>query len=272
MSKEQGNNLQMKKNAGNNIRFGVFVFLGLLLFITAVYFIGVKQQLFNSTFKISGTFKNVNGLRVGNNVRFSGINVGIIENVEIISDTSVKVDMTIDEKVRKFIKKNAVAIIGSEGLMGNQILIIASGTSGEREIQDNDVIKTVEPIRMENIMLQLKTTTDNAMTISDDLAAIMNNIRKGQGAVGKLLMDKQVGEELNQSIVNIKEGTGGFKQNMDAAQHSIFLRPFLKDKDKEKMKKEKKERKMEEQQDKEKAREEKKNKRWFSKKKKEEAE
>lgn len=263
----------MSKNTGNNIRVGLFVCIASLLLIVAVYYIGKKQQLFSQTFRITGIFKDVNGLRVGNNVRFSGINVGTIENVEIISDTAVKVDMIIDEEVRRFIKKNAEAIIGSDGLMGNQILVITPGTKGHPEIQDQDVIKTVEPINMKNIMANLQATTDNAMNISNDLAAIMNNIRMGHGAVGKLLMDKKVGEELNQSIVNIKEGTGGFKQNMDAAQHSFLLKPFLKDKDKEKekekeqMMKEKKERKKEEMEKKEKAKEEKKNKKegWFGK-------
>jgi len=224
----------MKKNIGNSIRVGVFVFAAVLIFIVAIYYIGEKQQLFNKTFRISGVFKDVNGLQVGNNVRFAGTNVGTIENVKIISDTAVKVDMIIDEEVRRFIKKNAEALIGSDGLMGNQLLIITPGTIGQPEINNNDVIKTEEPVKMEAIMGHLKTTTENAMTISNDLAAIMSNIRAGRGAVGKLLMDKAIGEELDQSIVNIKEGTGGFKQNMDAASHSFLLRPFLKDKDKEK--------------------------------------
>ena len=110
--------------------------------LSAIYFIGEKQQLFRSTFRLTGVFKDVGGLQAGNNVRLSGINVGTVKNIIIISDSSVKVGILIDESTRKFIKKDAVAIIGSEGLMGNKVLIINPGTGGKKEIENNDVIQT----------------------------------------------------------------------------------------------------------------------------------
>src|SRR3970040_98526 len=113
----------MKKNISSKIRLGIFISLGIAVFIVAIYFIGDKQQLFRSTFRVSGVFEDVGGLQAGNNVRLSGINVGTIDNVSIISDTSVRVVIVIDESTRKFIRKDAVASIGSEGLMGNKVLI-----------------------------------------------------------------------------------------------------------------------------------------------------
>src|SRR4051812_16124298 len=91
----------------NGIKLGIFVSISILLFITAIYFIGQRQQLFSSTFKASGIFKDISGLQVGNNVRFSGINVGIVEEIQQITDSTVRVDMLIEERSRKFIKKNA---------------------------------------------------------------------------------------------------------------------------------------------------------------------
>ena len=105
----------------------MFVTMGMAVFIAGIYFIGEGQQLFRSTFRISGVFKDVAGLQPGNNVRFSGINVGVVDNISIISDSSVRVEILIDDDTRKFIKKDAVASIGSEGLMGNKILIITPG-------------------------------------------------------------------------------------------------------------------------------------------------
>src|SRR5690348_6320719 len=112
----------MKKTSGNTIRLGIFVSVGFAIFIAGIYFIGQRQQLFNKTFHISGTFSDISGLQIGNNVRFSGINVGVVEGIEQISDTSVRVDMQINEDTRAFIKKDAKAVIGSDGLMGNKII------------------------------------------------------------------------------------------------------------------------------------------------------
>jgi len=125
----------MKKDAGSTIKLGVFISLGVAVLILGIYFIGEKQQIFKKTFRVSGVFRDVAGLQEGNNVRFSGINVGTVDNIRIASDSSVRVEILIGEGTRQFIKKDAVASIGSEGLMGNKILVITPGTGGQAEIE-----------------------------------------------------------------------------------------------------------------------------------------
>lgn len=220
----------MQKENQNKIRLGIFVTIGLTLFIIGIYFIGQQQQMFSRTFHISGIFKDISGLQVGNNVRFSGINVGIIDDIQQISDTTVRVDMTIAERTRKFIKKNAKAIIGSDGLMGNKIIIITPGTTGREALVDNDTITTTRPISMDDIMLNLKTTTDNTANITSDFAVITRNIREGKGTIGKLFSDSVMANNVGEAMVNIKQGAGGFKKNMDAASHSFLLKGIFKKK------------------------------------------
>lgn len=222
----------MQNTTGNKMRLGIFVSIGIALFITGIYFIGDKQQLFSSTFHVSSIFKDISGLTVGNNVRFSGINVGIIEDIQQITDSTVRVDMQIEESSRKFIKKNAVGVIGSDGLMGNKLLIITAGTPGQKPLADNDVIKTSQPVTMDDILIKLKVTGDNAANITNDLAIIMQNVREGKGTVGKLMMDSALAENLGGAIVNIKQAAGGFKQNMNAASSNILLRGYFKKKKK----------------------------------------
>ena len=205
----------MKKNISNKIRLGIFISLGIMVFILAIYFIGEKQQLFRSTFRLSGIFKDVAGLQAGNNVRLSGINVGTVENISIVSDTSVKVEILIDESTRKFIKKDAVATIGSEGLMGNKVLIINPGTGGKKEIENNDRIETSQPIDMDNILMSLKTTIDNTSNITKDLSKITSNIESGKGTIGRLIMDKSWRENFDSTFTNLKDGSVGFKTFME---------------------------------------------------------
>src|SRR5689334_12869651 len=108
----------MSKELTRNIRLGIFVLAGTVFIIVMLYLIGSKQNLFGSTFRISAQFYTVNGLMEGNNVRFAGIDVGTVEKVEIISDSTVNVVMLIEEKIRPYIKKNAIASVGTDGLMG----------------------------------------------------------------------------------------------------------------------------------------------------------
>lgn len=231
----------MNKATGNKWKLGIFVTCSFLLLLTGIYFIGQRQQLFTKTFHLSGIFTDISGLQVGNNVRFSGINVGIIDQIEQVTDSTVRVDMLIVETTRKFLKKNARAIIGNDGLMGNKIVVIAPGEMSSAEVlKDNDQIATTQPVSMDDILENLKITTDNAADITDDLAEVIGNIRSGRGTIGKLLMDTVFATTLDKTLVNIKQGAGGFKQNMDAASHNFLLRGYLKRKERRKQKEQQK--------------------------------
>jgi phospholipid/cholesterol/gamma-HCH transport system substrate-binding protein len=90
----------------NNIKLGLFVLAGLLLLILGLYMIGRDSNLFGRNFELRARFENVQGLTPGNNIRYSGIQVGTVKKVKIISDTLIEVTMLIDEKMKSFIHKN----------------------------------------------------------------------------------------------------------------------------------------------------------------------
>jgi phospholipid/cholesterol/gamma-HCH transport system substrate-binding protein len=208
----------MKKNSANKIKLGIFVTLGLAVLILAIYYIGEKQLLFESTFRLTGVFTDVGGLQAGNNVRLSGINIGTVESISLVSDTTVRVEIVIDESSRKFIKKDAVATIGSEGLIGNKVLVINPGTGGKKSIENNDVIQTTQPIDVDDIMVSLKTTIDNTASITGDLAKISTNIESGKGTIGRLMMDQTWRENIQATIINLKDGSEKFVVFMDKSQ------------------------------------------------------
>lgn len=241
----------MKKETSNKLKLGMFISLAMVLLVAGIYLIGNNKQLFSYTFTISGVFKDINGLQVGNNVRLSGINVGVIGNIEIVADTAVRVDMVIEEKARKFIKKDSKAIIGSDGLMGSKLLLILPGTTSKVVIKDGDYIETTDPVSIDNILNKLETASINIADITDDLSTIMLNIRSGKGAIGKIFMDPVFAKTVDDALVNVKEGAGGFKQNMDAVSNNFLLRGFLKKKEKEEKKKIEEKQKLEEQKAKE---------------------
>jgi phospholipid/cholesterol/gamma-HCH transport system substrate-binding protein len=186
-----------------NIRLGLFVITGTVLLIAAFYFIGSKQSLFSDTVSISARFYNVNGLMKGNNVRFSGIDVGTVESVNIITDSTVEVVMVIEKKAQPYIKTNAIASIGTDGLMGNKLVNINSGTSAAESIQDGDVLKTLRPIEMDEMVRTLNVTNENIMVISSNLRSITDKI-SNKNSLWNILMDTMVAENVKTSIVNLK--------------------------------------------------------------------
>ena len=124
--------------------------------------------------------------------------------------------------------------------MGGKILLIIPGSVNNVAIEDNDTISTAQPVNLEDIMVKLKVTSDNAAAITSDLAAITYNVRSGNGTIGKLFMDNEFSKNLDQALVNVKKGAGGFKQNMDAVSHSFLLKGYLKRQDRKARRAEKK--------------------------------
>ena len=223
----------MKNETGNKIRLGVFVSIAIALFIFVIYYIGNRRQMFSKTILISGTFKDVGGLQIGNNIRFAGINVGTIDAIEIVTDSTVRVDMVIEKNVQKFIKKDATASISSEGLMGNKAIDLLAGNPKSPMIEDGAKINTITPVSMDDIMKNLAVTSQNAALITDDISSLTYNVRTGKGVIGKIFMDEKFANTIDQTLVNARNAAGGFSENMEAAKDNFLLRGYYKKKEKE---------------------------------------
>jgi phospholipid/cholesterol/gamma-HCH transport system substrate-binding protein len=224
----------MKATSGQKVRTGIFAIAGLVLLIGAVFLIGKKQNMFGDTFHIYGTFKNVGGLQVGNNVRFVGVNVGTVESIKIVSDTVARVDMIIRNKVHPFIKSDAMASIGSDGLMGDKLISIASTSENATLIKDGGMIATVNPTDFSKIITRVEQIADNAQIITDGLADIATQISSGKGSVGRLLYSDDLSKNLEGSVNNLKKGTAGFSENMTALKHNFLLKGYYKKKERAK--------------------------------------
>jgi phospholipid/cholesterol/gamma-HCH transport system substrate-binding protein len=85
---------------------------------------------------------------------------------------------------------------------------------------------------MDDILASIKETTDNSAVITENLAAVMVNIREGRGTMGKFFSDTVFAQTVEDALVNIKLGAGGFNQNMNAASHNILLKGYFKKKKK----------------------------------------
>ena len=204
----------MEKTTSEKIRLGLFVIIGLSFFVIAIYFIGSKQQMFGKTDHLTAVFNNVGGLQLGNNVRFSGINIGSVREIKIINDTTINVDMQIEKSYFQYIKKDAIASIGSDGLVGSVIINIP-GKGNESNVVAGDFIKSVNRIRTDDMMSTLNITNQNAARLTADLLKITNDIYNGNGTISVLLRDSTMANNLKESMYNLKVTTSKTTQTID---------------------------------------------------------
>lgn len=215
------------------VRLGLFIAGGLVIFIVAVFIIGRQKNLFVPVYKLTTNFYNVSGLQVGNNIRFSGINVGTVENIEIINDSLVEVDMVIQKNVQKFIKTDCEASIASAGLIGDRILVITHGSADASPAADGQHIQSKEPVESDAIIASLQITANNAAIVSSQLAGILIKVNSGSGTLGRFIQDSTIAENINQTILNLKKSSKGLDENMSAAKENFLFRGYYKRKEKE---------------------------------------
>lgn len=218
-------------------RLGLFVAGGLILFVIAIFIIGKQRNMFDPVYDIKATFFNVSGLQVGNNVRFSGINVGTVEKIVIINDSTVEVSMSVRTAVQEFIKIDSEVSIGSEGLIGDRLLTISQGGTESKVAQGGALLSSNEPVETDEIMASLEVTAANAEVITGELSEIMEKVNSGEGTIGKLIRSDDMANSLDETMENLEKSTKGLEQNMEAAKNNFLLRGYFKKKERQARKK-----------------------------------
>ena len=209
----------MDKETSHRIRLGIFIISGLILLIVGLYLIGSNRNIFGRNITLYTTFYNISGLQVGNNVRFSGIDVGTVKKLEIVNDTTVKVTMQMDENLTRFIRINSVASIGTDGLMGNKLINIDPGTQDAQQINDGTTIPSSKGVDTEQMLRTLNQTNQNVSMISDDLRILTGNINKSRGTLYTVLMDTTLAYSLKHTLTNIEvisSNLGNFTSELSA--------------------------------------------------------
>ncbi len=198
----------MKTTTSQKVKIGIFTVAGILILVIGIFLIGKKKNLFGDTFHIYGTFNNVGGLQVGNNIRFAGINVGTVKDISIISDTLIRVDMVLQSKIKPFLKSNSLASIGSDGLMGDKLITIVAGPDNKVLLSNGGKILTINPLDFDKSIAKLTNMASNAEIISAELAAITMQLRQGKGSMGRLLYRDDLAKGLEGTMVNAQRMTG----------------------------------------------------------------
>lgn len=195
----------MKMN--NNKRMvtvGVFVLIGIIIFVAAVLTLGGQKKTFEAKSSLRAIFKDVNGLQVGNNVWFSGVKVGTVKKISFTPNSMVEVIMNIQTTDMPYIKKDAKAKISSEGFIGNKIIVIFDGTAQSASVAENDLLTTDSGTGTDEMLATLQQNNKNLLDITGNIKSITERLMNGQGSVGKILSDDKLANDLQAAISGLR--------------------------------------------------------------------
>ena len=208
----------MAREKNNSFRLGIFVIVASVLLIAGIYFIGTKKSLFGSTFTISTVFSNAGGLQVGNNVRYAGINVGTVSDITIVTDSTIRLDLKLVQKVQPYIRRNAVANLSVDGIVGSALVNITPGIGEAASVEEGDLIQAANLPGTADLIATLGSTNENIALFARDLLEISGKITHGSGTFNLLLEDSVMSNSLKTTLINLENTsrlTLGLVQRLD---------------------------------------------------------
>jgi phospholipid/cholesterol/gamma-HCH transport system substrate-binding protein len=213
---------------------GIFTIGALIILVIIILTLGNQRGTFMKAMLVKAEFENVSGLKKGDNVWLSGVRVGAIREIRIVGKNKVNVQMDIEQGLDSLIRSDSQIRIGSDGVMGNRIIIISPGSPDA-------------PGYTEDIFLKGETITDlhqltrDMISGSKDLISILENVREitrtardGKGVINTLLKDSILSENITASAVALRKTSEEAQNFMERGvevgdQANILLKNINKD-------------------------------------------
>ena len=208
-----------ESNGLKTILTGIFVFAGIAILVAGVFIIGGKDKSFKNSVTANAVFSDVNGLAKGSNVWYSGVKIGTVKKVSFV-ENGVQVSFSIEEDVQQKIRRDTRVKLGSDGLIGNKIIVLYGGTAASPEIQSGNTLLVENGIGTEEMMATLQNNNANLLQITNDLKVVSKGLAEGKGTIGKLLNDPTLNNSLQAAVTSL--GRAGSNAQVLTANLSEF--------------------------------------------------
>lgn len=194
---------QRKQLAWTQLRVGVLIISGLIVFAVGIFFISGKVGLWTSKYELKTFFSGAENLRDGAQVRLAGIVVGNVTGIKLSPykepNKAVQIDMKVTQKYQDEIRTDSVATIETVGLLGEAYVDISRGGAGAKPIPDGGTVQSHEEANMKQIVQNANDVVSNLRVLSSTLNDITQQIQHGQGSIGKLIYEENFYNNLNKT-------------------------------------------------------------------------
>jgi phospholipid/cholesterol/gamma-HCH transport system substrate-binding protein len=201
---------QSKQLTWSELRVGLFVLAATALLVVVIFYVTGAGAL-GPKYRLHVLLPEVDGLTVGAPVRLDGVEVGNVEKIAVAfpqpgqqqaKDRNIRVDMRIEQKFQDYIRSDSFASLITEGLLGNRYVDIDRGFVG-RKLENEDEIPGREEKALKEVVERSADLMTNLSSITEQASAVLDDIRKGHGSLGKFMVDEDAYRHLDSSLGNL---------------------------------------------------------------------
>lgn len=201
---------------------GIFVLSAVFIMVGLVLLNIQSSHLFDDRIHYDTYLLNAQGVSTETLINISGIDVGQVTTIDITEDNRIHVAFFVYEDFQRLLRTDSTGELSKFSVIGNTSIIIRAGTASLPILPAGSTITVDEPITVDELMAEvtpivarlndiiLKVSDmiailepEKIQTASNDLFVLMANLRamteqvaSGQGAIGRLLYDQQLEQQL----------------------------------------------------------------------------
>src|SRR5216117_3166282 len=169
-----------RREIGLKLRVGVFVLVALAAFLGMVYALGARARLFEARYTIHADFTEVGGLVEGATVRLAGVQIGRVVDVRLAGEPGgkVRVELNIARRYSDRIRKDSVARVETQGLLGDRIVEITGGTTTAPPLAPGEALATRDPSDFAKVMAEGADTVKDVGALAHSLRETVDRVNK----------------------------------------------------------------------------------------------
>ena len=215
----------MERDRKLEIKVGLFVGMGIMLFLATLMGLGSEQNMFEQNYVLTTEFNEIAGLRTGAAVRLAGMDVGVVTGIQFneadknrlegkpeeqgtdssqapaAGDKHIAVRMRVAKRFSERIRGDTLASIQTQGVLGDQFIAISLGSLSKPEIAPGGVIASVDP---ESLLDGVPEIKEKLLSIADQIDRALRG-DDGEKA-GQSVFD--ILNSVRNIIAEIEEGKG----------------------------------------------------------------
>ena len=201
----------MNQRLREGVWVGLAIAVGIAVIVAALITVGAANGTLGRSIDVTVDFDDVQGLREGDKVRYAGVNVGTIDDLELAGKDGVRVTLAVDRSAAEVIPSDVAGRLGSDGLIGNRLVDLVGGSS-TAPLSDGDAIAATESVSSDTLMADLQSTNEEVRLLIGDLRTVTQGVARGEGTAGRLLVEDDLYEDVSATVNELRVVTSQTKE------------------------------------------------------------
>jgi phospholipid/cholesterol/gamma-HCH transport system substrate-binding protein len=190
------------------LRVGIMAIVALVILGSLIFLLTSGGSVFRGTVTLYTYMGDSGAMAQGSPVRLNGIVIGNVKNVGLSGDKApgraIRIELEVYEDMLKSIPSDSQAFISAENLLGTKFINITMGKATDT-IKAGGEVKARQVEGFDEVIASSYDLMTSLKGILGRMDNIIAQIEKGEGSIGRFIVDPRFYDELTKTVVEVRQ-------------------------------------------------------------------